>query len=265
MEYEIVKLNTARNCLRYIIRAFCIKELYLPYYLCPAIRNSVLKENCEIKFYHIKENFMPIEEFPPEAYILYPDYFGVCAVNIEKLEKQYKNLIVDNAHAFFSEPKGIACFNSIRKFFPSIRNGAFLYTKKLLNTNFEKDFYFYEQKELSFEEICKNENKIDYEDIKLISNCSLKYFLQSDLEKTKQQLCKSFSSYEKELGKSNNLKINLKDDVCPFKYPYLAETEQEADEIVLKAEKEKKIIYRYWHNLPKSFKERIFYTKLVVL
>lgn len=265
MEYKIVKLNTARNCLRYIIRAFSITELYLPYYLCPAIRNSVLKENCKIKFYHIKEDFMPVGEFPAEAYILYPDYFGICAENVEKLENQYKNLIVDNAHAFFSEPKGIACFNSIRKFFPSISNGAFLYTKKLLNTNLEKDSYFYEQKELSFEEICKNENMLDYEDVKIISDCSLKYFLQSDLEKTKQRFCKSFSNYEKELRESNNLKINLRVNAIPFKYPYLAANEQAANEIVLKAEKENKIIYRYWHNLPESFKERIFYTKLVAL
>lgn len=265
MKYEIVKLNTARNCLRYIIRAFNITELYLPYYLCPAIRNSAVKENCKLKFYHIKENFMPVEKFPADAYILYPDYFGICAENIENLEKLYKNLIIDNAHAFFSEPKGIACFNSIRKFFPSVRNGAFLYTKKLLHTKLEKDFYFYEQKELSFEEICKNENLLDNEDIKLISDCSLKYFLQSDLNLTKQLFCKNFSDYAEKFQCKNKLKISLNSNAVPFKYPYLAETEEAADEIVRFAVKKNKIIYRYWHNLPKSFKERIFYTKLVAL
>ena len=187
MEYELIKLNTARNCLRYIIRAFKPEELYIPYYLCPVIKNSALKENCKVKFYHVDINFKPTIEFPLNAYILYPDYFGVCHDIVLELEKKYKNLILDNSHSFYSKPGGIACFNSLRKFFPSLRNGAFLYTVKTACLNIKKDEYYYEPKELSFEDICKNEQMLDNENIKYMSDCTYKYFKELDLSKEKRR------------------------------------------------------------------------------
>ena len=81
MSYSLIKLNSARNCLRYIVRAFKIKEIYIPYYICPAIRLSLSKENCKIHYYHIDDKFFPDCEFKENAYILYPNYFGVCNEN----------------------------------------------------------------------------------------------------------------------------------------------------------------------------------------
>ena len=121
MSYSVVKLNSARNCLRYIVKAFDIKEIYIPYYLCSAIRLSLSKENCKIHYYHIDDKFYPTCDFKENDFILYPNYFGVCNENVLKLAKKYKNLIVDNAHSFYFEPVGIASFNSVRK---SVPNGS---------------------------------------------------------------------------------------------------------------------------------------------
>ena len=73
-----IELNTARNCLRYIIRAFKIKEIYMPYYHCPSLRSAVFKENCKISFYHLNKDFYPSSELPSDAFILYTNYFGIC-------------------------------------------------------------------------------------------------------------------------------------------------------------------------------------------
>ena len=51
MKYQIVKLNTARNSLRAVVKAFNIKEIYIPYYICPVVRSVLIKENCKINFY----------------------------------------------------------------------------------------------------------------------------------------------------------------------------------------------------------------------
>ena len=96
-----IALNCARNCLRYIIKAFQIKEIYAPFYTCPVVWQSIKKENCNIKFYHIDEKFMPTMELPENSYILYTNYFGICAKNVKDLAKKYKNLIIDNAQAFY--------------------------------------------------------------------------------------------------------------------------------------------------------------------
>ena len=128
------EFNYARNALKYLINKYEIKELYIPYYLCEVIRHSVFAEKCKPIFYHIKDNFMPEKEFPEDAYILYPNYFGICDNNINKLAKIYPKLIIDNAHAFYAQPSGWASFNSARKFLPTIKK-AYLYFSNEKNTN----------------------------------------------------------------------------------------------------------------------------------
>lgn len=128
MTYEKFEFDFARNSLKYLIKRFRIQELYIPYYLCDVIRHAVIAENCKPLFYHIDDEFYPAQEFPENSYILYPNYFGICDGNVNRLEKIYPNLIVDNAHSFYSPPQGFACFNSARKFLP-VENGSVLWVK----------------------------------------------------------------------------------------------------------------------------------------
>ncbi len=123
------QFDSARNALRYLIREYKIKEIYLPYYLCDVIRHAVFAEGCKPLFYHIDDNFMPVRQFSEDSYILYPDYFGICDKNVERLVKIYPKLIVDNAHAYYAEPKGFASFNSLKKFLP-VESGAELFIGK---------------------------------------------------------------------------------------------------------------------------------------
>ena len=262
-EYNQIALNTARNALRYIINAFKIKEIYIPYYICPAVRNAVFREKINVHFYNININFEPIAEFPQNAYILYPNYFGVCTNIVDKLALKYENLIIDNAHAFFAESKGIASFNSARKFFPFLQDGAFLYTTKTIDITLPKDNYSYAYKELTFEELTKNENRLDNEDIKQMSDCTWKNFLNIDLKHEKERLISHFQKYQKLYDKYNKLNYELSTNDIPFKYPFLAENVEIADKLANELEKEYISIYRYWNNLPDSFIEKAFYTRLI--
>ena len=131
-----IKLNTARNCLRYIIRAYNIKKLYVPQYTCPVVWEAIHAENCEIVYYPIDFNFMPAVEMPTNEYILYTNYFGVCSNNIKKLFQKYPLLIVDCAQSFYSNKMGLASFNSARKFF-GVPDGAYLFTDKIVDYNKE--------------------------------------------------------------------------------------------------------------------------------
>jgi hypothetical protein len=91
---ELIKLNLGRSCLKYIIRAYNIKEIHVPYYCCNTVWNAIVQENCRIKFYHIDEIFMPLKEFDKNDYILYINYFGLHEQNCQKLAQKYPNLIV---------------------------------------------------------------------------------------------------------------------------------------------------------------------------
>lgn len=190
----------------------------MPYYLCDVMRHTAVTHGAKPVFYHIDDDFMPVQEFPRDAYVLYPNYFGICAKNVEKLAKLYPKLIVDNAHAYFEKPRGFACFNSAKKFLP-VKKGANLWIK----------------------DVCEEYLSSEKPD-----------FLRREM----------FLKYHKKLS-DNELNIDISDSCIPFCYPYLASSVEIADKLVEKLTADGKTIYRYWNNLPKSYNEYKFYSRLV--
>ncbi len=256
---KLIKLNLARNCLRYIIRVFGIKEIHMPYYICPAVWRAARKENCAVKFYHIDRSFLPAKEFAENDYILYPNYFGISSQNVRKLSRLYKNLIVDNAHNYFMPDCGLASFNSLRKFF-NVKDGAFLYISKLSTENFPQDEYCYETcRHKTFEELCKNELRLENEPVKLISRCSEQLFEEIDKEQEKQKRLEIFKQLHTVLHGTNKLAIKLAKEDVPFVYPYLTYDESFAG----KLENSGITVLRYWEAMPESFPEYDFYKYLV--
>lgn len=110
-------LNSGRNALRWIIRTLGIKKLHLPTYTCPVVDQSAHAEGAEVAHYALGGDFLPSGDFPSNEWVVYNNYFGVCGGHVADLASKHRNLIVDNAQAFFAKPAGLASFYSPRKFF----------------------------------------------------------------------------------------------------------------------------------------------------
>lgn len=267
---DSVFLNTAKNCLRYVIKAFCIKEIYVPYYTCPVVYHAIKRENCKIIFYNIDKNFLPTIDFPLNAFVLYTNYFGICASNIKKLAQKYKNLIVDNAQAFYMPKYGIASFNSIRKFF-GVPDGALLKVDKLLDKIFEQDSSYQRMAHLlkridvnaqfGYEEFCKNENILENEEIKYASNLTKVLFNSINLENCKKQRLQNFHFFQEHLSMTNELSISLDKDDVPMVYPYLIKDENLRSKLI----KNRIYIATYWVPQPFETQEYIFQKYLIPL
>lgn len=54
-------LSSGRNCLKYIINERNITTLFLPCFLCESLSEVAISENVKIEFYHIDNNFMPLD------------------------------------------------------------------------------------------------------------------------------------------------------------------------------------------------------------
>ncbi len=262
---NIIKLNSARNCFRYLIKSLRIKEVYIPYYICSCIRHVAFEEGCKINYYHINLDFSPACIFPKNAYILYPNYFGICSKIVENLVEIYPNLIVDNSHSYYSKHSGIASFNSLRKFFPQIRDGGFLYTLKKFSLNIDIDNYSYTPKILDYAEICKNESRIDKLDMKFMSETTSNLVEKIDFRAESAHRKIVFNNLRKIYDGTNCLNININACDIPFCYPYLAKSEEDADKLVNELKSKNIIIYRYWDNLPSSYVENKFYKCLVAI
>lgn len=267
---NVIALNLARTAFQYVIKAFNIKEICLPYYTCPVIWQAAQKENCKIKFYHIDNNFMPNIEFNKEDYILYTNYFGVCANNVKKLAKKYKNLIVDNAQAFYMPKYGIASFNSIRKFF-GVPDGSILKCDEKLNKHFETDKSYMRcayllkridvNADYGYEDFHNNEKYFNDEPIKYMSNLTSSLVCCLDINNAKRIRLKNFKTLHNKLRETNELKLELTKDDVPMVYPYLIED----DKLRKKLIKHKIYVATYWNPLPKEYSEGYFQKYLLPL
>ena len=138
---NLVGLNSGRNCLKYVLMANNFKKVYLPYYSCTALLEPIKKLGLEYRLYNINEKFSPkiSSNVKKDGAVLYINYYGILNKNINIIKKQYNNLIVDNAQAFFAKPlNSIDTFYSPRKFF-GVPDGGYLQSTVLLNTAFNLD------------------------------------------------------------------------------------------------------------------------------
>ena len=256
----MIKLNLGRNCLKVIIRTYGIKEIFIPYYSCKTIWKAAREENCEIKFYHIDNNFMPAGEFPQDAFVLYINYFGLFTHNCKILAKKYKNLITDNTHAFYAPNFGIASFNSLRKFFP-VQNGAYLYIKKEPEQAFETDSLKLETADIqgNYELFKSNELTLNNEPIKLISPGVEAHMSKINFEEDKTHRIKVFNEYCGQFGSHNLIKLPELNGNIPYCYPLCTNNK----EIIQKLSN--KTILRLWEDIPESFPEYKFVYNVAAL
>lgn len=260
---EIIKLNLARNCLKYICKAYGINKILLPYYTCPVVWNSLREESCEVKFYHIDKDFLPTEKFKKNDFILYTNYFGINSKNCKKLAKKYPNIIIDNSQGFFSEPLGLASFNSLRKFF-NVQNGAYLFTSKQLEQVFEVDKIELQPVSMQedYEKFLKNELFLDSQkQIKTISPKVEKMMNDIDFEAESIKRVRIFKQYEKVLKNFNNIQLDLNSGDIPYCYPFSPNSEI----IKRKLWSKNLVLLQLWKNFPKSFVESEFLNDTIAL
>lgn len=128
-----IRLNSGRSAFEYILRAKQYAKVFLPYYTCDVMLNSIKKLDLDVEFYHIDKNLFPIFDYSKVKstdVFVYTNYFGVCDYQVKKVSMKCKNLIIDNAQAFFSKPlPGVDTFYSPRKFFGLPDGGIFTLTR----------------------------------------------------------------------------------------------------------------------------------------
>lgn len=253
-----LRLNTARNCFEYILRARGYTKVYIPYYTCEVMLEPLMKCSVEYEFYHINEQLEPVETIrlkPSEAF-LYTNYYGLKQQCVAQLAQTYgKQLIVDNAQAFFASPiEGIDSFYSARKFF-GVADGAYLYTDKLLDIELEQDQSYERMSHLliradigaeaGYADFRKNDDSLCGEPIKKMSRLTEKILCSIDYESIKVERRKIYEQLYKQLNPTNLLNIILDDMCVPMVYPYLTKDSTLRQKLIT----ERIYIPMYWSNI----------------
>lgn len=253
-----IRLSTGRNCLEYILKSQGYKKVFLPYYTCGVVLEPFEKHGIPYELYHIDINFEIKDRLTLKAdeALLYVNYYGLKQRYVQQLaEKIGERLIVDNTQAFYAKPiAGIDTFYTCRKFF-GVPDGAYLYSEKLLDEEFEKD--------QSFDRFMPLTKRIDigpeagYGDfrevttalvgqpIKRMSNLTQRLMQGIDYAGIAKQRRDNYIQLHEALGKSNSLSIPLENDAVPMIYPYLAPVKGLREKLI----ENKVFVARYWPNV----------------
>ena len=228
---DLLRLNTGRHSLIYLIEKKKITKLYIPYYLCESVYEILEKYRCEYEFYRIDKDFLPIfdKKLLKNEYLFIVNFYGQLNNDkILKLKERYENIIVDNTHAFFQESLNkVDTIYNCRKWF-GVPDGAYLFTN--INSNEEElegdfskermihllgryegkasDYYSYFQ---------ENDKKFKIEKVKQMSKLTQNILGAIDYEKIKKIRKENYQFLHNHLKNINKLKLN--DIEIPFCYP----------------------------------------------
>ena len=228
---DAILLNCGRNALAYLLETKGIKKLYLPYFLCDSVANVCKKYGVEVAFYHIGENWLPKDlVIDGDAWLYIVNFYGqITREDLARLAAAYRNIIIDNAQAYFDAPlANVDTLYTCRKFF-GVSDGAVLYTNSKLERSLEIDESFnrihyvlgrYERTASEFyEEAAKNNDIFDNEPIKEMSRLTKNLLRSIDYEYVKQVRTNNFAYLHEKLREVNKLNIRLIEGA--FMYPLL--------------------------------------------
>lgn len=225
-------LNCGRNAFAYLIEAKKYKKVYLPHFLCDSVVEVCIKKNVNYEFYTIDKNFMPCinKDISKNEVVYLVNYYGqLSEQQIIKINKEYNNIILDNAQAFFQKPiEGIDVLYTCRKYF-GVPDGAYLFTDKKLNRKFDIDVSNHRMCHILgrfegkasdyYKESVKSNKNFKNEPIKYMSNLTHNLLRSLDYDKICKKRTDNFKYLHEKLEKMNELKLSIVNGA--FMYPLL--------------------------------------------
>lgn len=230
-----IKLNCGRNALAYLLKAYGIKKIAMPKFMCDSCDEVLRSNGVKVRYYSVSLDFKPgIKELDSAEWLYVVNFYGQLSEEyLSSLKAQY-NLIVDNAQAYFDTPiPGVPTLYTCRKFF-GVADGAILYTDKEIEVG-ERDESFdrmhflmgrFERYASEFySEYVDNNHMFANEPIKRMSALTENLLRAVDYEEVCMRRKENFAYLEEHLGGINKLELSIPNG--PFMYPFYLENGSE--------------------------------------
>lgn len=262
---NLIALNSARNSLLYLVKVKDIKKIYIPYYLCDSVFNVLKNNNINFEYYNVNYDFTPkfSGKLECDEYLYIVNYFGqLTNENILDFKNIFKNIILDNTHAFFQDSmEGIDTIYSCRKFF-GVPDGAYLYTDSNISIDLDIDKSKDRMKHLLgryeecaykyYEDFQMNDEVFEIEDIKQMSKLTHNILGAIDYENVRRVRDRNYIYLYNRLNKYNKLDLSI--PIGAFSYPFYTEN---SDEIRKKLIDKKVYISKLWPNILDENRDKV--------
>lgn len=261
---DIARLNTARAGIYHSLRLLKCEVVYLPYYLCPTVKNFLLRKGISLRFYNITPEFKPIiDNQEQDTAVLVVNYFGFhSTAYLKEISRNFQNVIFDQSPAFFSKPiENTYNIYSARKFF-GVPDGAYVVGPEAEKGcgQYEKDFssdyasFLLKRVEYGssavYAERMLNEKRLDEADIRQMSNLTQALLNGIDYQRIINIRKENFNTAHQLLGHLNLIDVLkwMDEENIPMVYPLVVEHENLMDQL-----REKKIYTgRWWAHILKE-------------
>ena len=263
-----VAVNSARNALRYIIRAYSIKAMWVPYYTCPVVWDALRSENIDMHFYSINENLFPIiPSTSKNAFMLANNYFGIYGNNVQKLSHIYPNLIVDNAQAFYAPRVSFADFSSPRKFFGLPDGGiarcdAIVSENLQISVSWDRCLHLLKRADCGatagYSDFVDNDEALIGRPVEYMSNLTKQMLGNIDYYGARKIRLQNFEYLHKHLGNINLLQIDMADTDVPMVYPFMTNDSGIRQRLI----QNKIFVAKYWPGIEQECCQDSFELKL---
>jgi len=257
---DAIKLNSGRNCFKYILLAQKPAKVHVPYYNDKSmIEESLQNLGVKFEFYNIDDKFELSRNVKVENgdKILYVNYYALKNDYISKLVDIYKDkLILDYTQSFFCKPtKGIDTLYSLGSKFFGVPGGGYLFTEISLDKELEQD-YSYDRmihilgrvdKNASdfFESFQESKKRRCNQEIKKMSRLTQAILSSIDYEKVKIIRERNFYYLHSYLKDINELTVDISTVEGPMVYPLLIKKDGLRQNLI-----EKKIyVPTYWKEI----------------
>ncbi len=265
LHQEALRLNAGRYALEYILRARKYQKVYIPYYICDSVLQPIERQGVAYEFYHINEQLEPALKLQPkdDEVVLYVNYFGLKNRIASNFCYAYRNTILDQTQAFYSEQgnkyndKSIQCdtFYSCRKYF-GVPDGTYLYTDCLLDEELPQDESFERMTFLTkridrsaqdgYADFRANDKTMRMVGMKRMSKLTEAMMSGINYSEKANKRIHNFHTLDNALRESNRFKWNMDYGTVPLVYPYYVEDGERLRQYLIDHQV---FCARYWPNV----------------
>jgi hypothetical protein len=251
---DAMRLNTARNCLEYVLAARSYRKIYLPAYSCDVLFEPLDRLGIEWELYSIDASLDPVfeRELGEDEAFLYINYFGVKGATVGQLAGRFgASLIVDSAQAFFDRPiAGIDTFYSPRKFF-GVPDGAYLFTDGSIDASIDRDVSYQRMTHLvrridsgpeaAYADFQRAESSLMNQPILRMSRLTERLLSSIDYAGAAAARVRNFAYLDEALGQ-RNLLGSIRGGPGPLVYPFRSDDPNLRNRLITK----KVFVATYW-------------------
>lgn len=232
---SVVALNSGRYAILYAVQDAGFHTMWIPFFLCPTVEETLRAAGIVVKYYHIDQNFRPMQiPMGNGEGILWVNFYGIMREElIDEIVAAYGDrLILDQTQSFFSTPRmGVYQAYSCRKFF-GVSDGAYVIKEGIGKRELKQDQSSKRSLHLltsveygtnySYSISKSNENYLDSVGMRAMSQLTTQIMAGIDYERVRTERKNNFLTLRNLLGEKNHL--SFCDTCIPMNYPFMAES-----------------------------------------